>query len=322
MNVITISDPQSGSSAKIAVDLGFNCYAFHSMISNDLGVDVLEAADDFPGGAYRPSGRGIPILFPFPNRIANGQYQWNGKSYQIPPERAGHDPNGNAIHGFCLDRAWRVVDEGPSHVTGQFQLSVDAPDRRDLWPADFILEIRYTVKQSSLRADIRIANPSDEPLPWGFGTHPYFQLPLSLDSRAEQCLVEVPCAESWELIDCLPTGRRLPVDEKTDLREGEYFGLAKFDDVLTGLPQNVPEQTMAIWDEPAGLRLVQRCDSLFREIVVYTPPGRSAVCLEPYTCVMNAINLEGGESATGWRTLAPGAELHTWIDIACERIMA
>lgn len=322
MNVIEIRDPQSGSAAKIAVDLGFNCYAFRSMIAPDVGVDVLEAADDFPQGVHRPSARGIPLLFPYPNRIARGRYEWNGRSYHIPADRAGHDPNGNAIHGFCLDRPWRVIDRGPSHVTGQFQLSVDAPDRRNLWPADFVIEVCYTVKASSLRADIRIVNPSDQPLPWGFGTHPYFQLPLSPSSQSEQCLIEVPCAERWELIDCLPTGRRLPVDEKTDLREGEYYGLAKFDDVLTGMPQGVREQTTSIWDEPAGLRVVQRCDAIFREIVVYTPPGRSAVCLEPYTCVTNAVNLPGGESATGWRTLAPGEELRTWIDIACERIIA
>lgn len=322
MNTVEIRDPRSGSSAHIAVDIGFNCYAFRSMIAADVGIDVLEPADDFPQGAHRPSGRGIPILFPFPNRIAQGRFEWDGKSYHIPADRAGHDPNGNAIHGFCLDRPWRVVDKGESHVTGQFRLSVDAPDRRSLWPADFLIEIRYEVKDASLRAEIAIANPSDQPLPWGLGTHPYFRLPLSLESQAEQCLIECPCSEAWELIDCLPTGRRVPVDERTDLREGEYYGLAKFDDVLTGLPSGQREQSMSVWDEPAGLRLVQRCDSLFREIVVYTPPGRSAVCLEPYTCVTNAINLPGGEAATGWKTLAPAQQVRTWIEIGCERIIA
>ncbi|MFN0199004.1 MAG: aldose 1-epimerase [Planctomycetaceae bacterium] len=321
MPVIEIRDPRSGSSAKVATHLGFNCYAFHAILADGRGIDVLESAEDFPQGGHRPSARGIPILFPYPNRIADGKFSWDGKAYHIPPVVAAYDASGNAIHGFCLDRVWRITAQDPSSVTGHFQLSIDAPDRLPYWPADFLLEIRYTVRDASLRADIRIANPSAENLPWGFGTHPYFQLPLAASSQPEQCLIEVPCAETWELIDCIPTGRLLPVTEKTDLRDGEYFGLAKFDDVLTGLPAGVHEQSMSIWDEPAGLRMVQRCDPIFREIVVYTPPQRSAVCLEPYTCVTNAINMAGGEAATGWRTLAPGGELTTWIDIACERII-
>ena len=43
----------------------------------------------------------------------------------------------------------------------------------------------------------------------------------------------------------------------------------------------------------------------FREIVLFTPPHRNAVCVEPYTCVTDAVNLQANGVDAGWRELAP-----------------
>eukprot|EP00913_Durusdinium_trenchii_P023359 g21937.t1 len=117
---------------------------------------------------------------------------WDGQDYQLPESAVAYDGAGNAIHGFCLDRPWRVVDQGQDFVEGEFQLSQDAPDRVAFWPTDFVIQIRYSVADAALDAIVTIKNPSEKPLPWGFGTHPYFRVPLSRDSRPENCLVEAP----------------------------------------------------------------------------------------------------------------------------------
>jgi aldose 1-epimerase len=75
-------------------------------------------------------------------------------------------------------------------------------------------------------------------------------------------------------------------------------------------------------DERAGLQVIQTCPPIFREIVVFTPPGRAAVCIEPYTCPTDAINLTARGIDCGWRTLGPGSEFHTWIDITAGRVLA
>ncbi len=180
MDIVTISDNRSGASAKIAADLGFNCFEFIAPV-NDERVEVIDAASDFAEGKQSPSGHGIPILFPYPNRIRGGKYQWKGQEYHLPPGKVAYNKD-NAIHGFCLDRPWRVTEQGENFVTGEFKLSQDAPDRRDFWPADFVLEVRYRLQDTALCADIRVTNPDIVPLPWGFGTHPYFKLPLSPES--------------------------------------------------------------------------------------------------------------------------------------------
>ena len=317
MTVITITDHLSGSTARIAPELGFNCFEFRAVVGGKV-VDVLDAVPDFERGGQRPSGSGIPILFPFPNRIRAGRFAWKGQEYVLP----GTDKWGNAIHGLCMDRPWRVVRQSDDFVTGQFQLSVDAPDRRSLWPSDFVIEVDYELVRSRLRARFRISNPGSHSLPWGLGTHPYFKLPLSCESRFEDCLVEVPARSLWELENCLPTGRTLAVNDANDLRDGAYLSVLKLDDVYTGLEYEGPQFDCLVMDERAGLQVTLTCPPIFREIVAFTPPNRAAVCLEPYTCPTDAVNLQTNGLDVGWRMLGPGQEFHTWIDLSVGSVIA
>ncbi|MEX2288565.1 MAG: aldose 1-epimerase [Planctomycetaceae bacterium] len=318
---IVLTDPSSGSRAEIAPHLGFNCYAFRAIVDGEP-IEVIDAEENFAAGQSRPSGHGIPILFPFPNRIRGGRFKWFGRSYKLPESLVGHDGNGNAIHGFCLDRPWRVTAQRGHFVVGEFQLSRDAPERMSCWPSDCLVEVRYELRGPVLRADVRIANTGSETLPWGFGTHPYFRLPLSPRSHPSRCLIEASAAEEWELVNCLPTGGRCPITEAKDLRDGAYFDTLSLDDVLTGLKAEPDAVNHVIIDEQAGLQVMQRCDTAFRELVVYTPRGRNAVCLEPYTCATDAINLEAQGIDAGLRTLDPGSEFHTWIEIRAGQVLA
>ena len=317
MSIVTLTDSQTGSTARIAPELGFNCFEFRAKVG-DREIDVLDSVPDFETGGQRASGSGIPILFPFPNRIRAGRFTWDGREFSLPVS----DKFGNAIHGLCLDRPWRVIAQGEDFVTGQFQLSVDAPDRLALWPTDFTIEVDYELLGNRLRANFRIINPSSKPLPWGLGTHPYFRLPLATTSRVGACLIEVPAAQRWELHDCLPTGERLDLDEEHDLRFGAYVDTVQLDDVYTTVQCEGPQFDCLILDEEAGLQITLTSPPIFREIVAFTPPNRAAVCIEPYTCPTDAIHLQARGIDCGWRTLAPGAEFHTWLDITAGPILA
>jgi len=320
MEPCLIRDVKSGSAACVAAHIGFNCFDFRPVVDGRI-ITVLDASAEFRFGKDRPNRNGIPILFPYPNRIRAGRFCWQGTEYELSDAKIPFDAAGNAIHGFCLDRPWRVVGRSEDSVEGEFQLSRDAPERLDSWPADFIVRLRYSVRGATLSARFTLINPSDVPLPWGLGTHPYFRLPLAEESRPQGCLIETAATEAWELRDCLPTGKRMPVSADRDLREGVYFGTVALDDVLTGLPADVDYQETIIYDEAAGLQVSQRCDPLFRELVVYNPPGRDVVCLEPYTCVTDAVNLAQRGIDCGWQVLAAGAEVRIWFEIEAGPIL-
>ena len=307
-----IRDPESGSNASIAPALGFNCFRFESHTAGGEVVDVLDTMPDFLSGTGRPSGSGIPILFPFPNRIASGQFRWGEREYQLPLPPGRPD----AIHGFCHDHPWRVTARDEGAVTGTFQLSVDAPDRRPLWPADFLIEVRYEVRGAALRSNIRVMNPDSRPLPWGFGTHPYFKLPLGAKGDASKCLYRAAAHLRWPLKDSLPWGQPVPPPAEADLVRGIPHHSVPLDHVYTKLVPEGNRHECVIVDEGSGLTMVQSFGVEFRELVVFTPPPRpNVVCLEPYTCTTNAINLEAQGVNAGWDVLDPGTAFETWIDI-------
>lgn len=314
MSVITLRDAASGSRARILPQLGFNLFEFTVHIKGQQ-IEVIEADSGYENGQGNPSRCGIPLLFPFPNRIAAGKFSWNGKEYQLPVAK----PGAHFIHGLCLDRPWRVIEQTENSVTGEFQLSRDAPDRLSLWPADFIIQCTYLVRGNTLKSRFTFKNPDSQPLPWGFGTHAYFKLPLTDGSSPEHCVLSAPVYQKWPLENFIPTGKTVPAE--IDLPDGVYYTTVKLDDVFTDLRPEGDSLDCVIMDEGSGYQVVQACDKNFRELVIYTPPDRAAVCMEPYTCPTDAINLEAKGIPCGWQTLPPGESVDTWIDIRVEPIL-
>jgi len=311
--VITLRDTTSGSAAEILVSQGFNCFQF---TANPGGrpVEILYAPPDFASGQGRPSRGGIPLLFPFPGRIPGTRFAWEGKIYDLEPG----DAFGNAIHGFAMWRPWCVIDQSASHVVGQFHAWRDDPSLKNRWPADFRVTATYSLSGNTLRSEFLIENPGDASLPCGFGTHPYFRLPLG-GPAADTCIIKLPVSTRWELKEMLPTGRRLDVPNAAALQAGQRFADLKFDDVFSGLRFDNHWCAASIHDPASGVTVTERFDDTFRECVVYTPPHREGICIEPYTCVAGAFALHKRGIDAGLRIVAPGESFQTAVEISVTR---
>ena len=296
---------EGGARASIAVSRGLNCFALRLSAPGGTSVDVVEAEPGFGTGEGKATRNGVPILFPWPNRIRAARYRWDGRDYDLSDAPIGFDSAGNAAHGFCVDRQWRVVESGADFVVGQWQISRDAPELAEFWPGDGIITVEYRLKDSSLTMDIAVRNPSPEPFPFGFGTHAYFKLPLADGSDAGACTVSAPAASQWQLEASLPTGKIDQVGEDADLRGAPAAGALSLDHALTDLAAHRGMIATTV-EDPSGVRLTQRFDASFKTLVAFTPPWSSSVCLEPYTCMTDAINLEARGIDSGLIVLAPG----------------
>lgn len=310
LEIVELRDATTGASARILPGVGFNCFSFRPGAAGE-SFEALWSDPQFTTGKTRPSHSGIPLLFPFPGRLRGASFEFEGRTF---PLTAG-DPLGNAIHGFVIGRPWRVIDQEPTRAVGEFQASVDDPSLLAAWPADFRIRVSYELIGHALASQIDIDNPGAGPLPFGFGTHPYFRVPLGASGDAGACVITVPAAEIWPLADMLPTGERAPVAGAYRLCDGRPFSAAKFDDVFTGLSYTGGRAVASIDDAGNRRRLELSFDDRFRECVVYVPPHRDAICLEPYTCVPDAYALAQRGVETGLRTLAPGESFSTRIDI-------
>lgn len=305
--IYVLSRPSAGARVEVWPAHGFNCLRWRAR-----GHDLLYAAPDWEDNPL-PTRSGIPILFPFPNRIRDGVFVHRGKTYRLPKNDSAH---ANAIHGFAPRNPWRVFGYGThadnAWVHADFQISADAPEAEGLWPGDGMLSVVYRMIPDRLRIEMRVRNTGDEPFPFGVGLHPYFRLPGD-DPDVSRYVLNLPARSVWKLAQNLPTGEKDRVPDELNWNRPRailatpldtvYGDLGAIEEEAGGL---VLRGTLGHADRPGRLELWTTLD--FREMVVFVPPHRKAICLEPYTCVTDAVNLQGGGVDAGWRELPPGGQ--------------
>jgi aldose 1-epimerase len=306
-----------GCRAEVWPAIGFNCIRWQVERSGQVLELLYTDPELFHNG--RPTRSGIPVLFPFPNRIRGGRFRWDGKDYQLP---VNDEAKKNANHGFALRHPWRVLGQGSDEtgawVTGAWQASKDAPEVLSLWPADHAIQMTYRLGSDRLHLDIEVHNPDRVPLPFGLGFHPYFRIPFAPSADAAHCKVSVPARAMWKLEHSLPTGEREPVPPSCDLNTlTDYRGL-QLDNVLTDLPAAADMdglQERAAVEGAPGVVVRMGCSPVFREMVVFTPPHRQAFCAEPYTCTTDAINLQQKGIDAGLIVLQPGQRWQAALEL-------
>jgi aldose 1-epimerase len=291
VEVYTLRAPD-GATAEVAPALGCNCFAF---------ADALPVLEPIPFAEFRqkPTSYGIPVLFPFPNRIKDGRFTFAGRTYEVNPPR----------HGFVRDKPWRVVGHGASNEAGAWLTAAfDARDYAEQvlaqFPFPFRLTVTYRLQDGALTMETVAQNVGDADMPAGFGIHPYFRKP-------ERGSLVVPAAQRWELAESLPTGRLLEVEGAYDLRRATSLADMQLDDIFTGIGADTDGLTRCVLtDEEAGRQTIVEFDRRqFPHVVVYTPPPpRRAVCVEPNTCPTDAFNLQTRGVESNVLVIGAGAE--------------
>ena len=313
--------------AEIVPALGNNCYAFRVADAgpgSERGnwLDLIDAPPDLATLQERSDSYGIPILFPFPNRVRGGAWRFEGATYRFdkPPDSA------TSIHGLLLNRPYQVESHAADANGATLVCALDSREFADIgrqYPFPFTIRITYTLKNAALSMSVSIHNGGDRNMPMGFGIHPYFRVGLSPDANAAAATIKVPAASYWELDeDSLPTGRRLAATTgASDLRDGRPFAGLTLDHVFTDVQGEADGVSRCVIENrDTGHGMVMEADASFRELVVYTPPGRDTICFEPYTCPTDAINLEARGIPAGVIVLAPDETFSAAVRILPTRL--
>jgi len=262
--------------AEIAPALGNNCFAFRTR------EHVLEPVP-FSDFRQRPTSYGIPILFPFPNRIRDGSFSFQGERYTVNPPR----------HGFVRDKAWRVLDHGASvevgaWLTSGFDAAAYPEEILRRFPFPFRLEVTYRLKDARLEIETSAENTGARDMPAGYGIHPYFR-------RPSKGTLTVPARQRLELADSLPTGQLLDATGAYDLRRPADLNTLNLDDIYTSVEADAAGRARCVLDDQENKlkTIVEFPREQFPYVVVYTPPApRQAICVEPNTCPTDAFNLQ------------------------------
>ncbi|OWK34851.1 aldose 1-epimerase [Fimbriiglobus ruber] len=322
--VYELADASGAVRAEIWPFMGFNCLKWQVRGATGEWADVLYTAPDWDTNPV-PTRSGHPVLFPFPNRMAGGQFTFEGKEYQLPRNETS---GVHAIHGFTPRNPWRVVGTSTANatsasVTGQFSLATDLPAALDYWPGDIVISLTYTLSLTSLHVGAVVENPGPGPVPFGIGYHPYFCIPTAPGAAADDMVVWCPVSEVWESTAAIPTGKRLPIPAEYDFRTARAVGPLVLDTLFTGLPPAKPDASgltpiARLGHKTAPGSVVVAADEAFRDVLLFTPTHRHAVAIEPYTCATDAANLDAKGIDAGWRVLPPGGRFAANVEYRWE----
>lgn len=276
-----------------------------------------------PGGlaAYRAGHTtGIPLLYPWANRLARDRYRAGDVSVDLRGLELNTDDNGLPIHGTMLARPeWEVTRLGAGPRSARLAARFDWAAHEDLmaaFPFPHELAIDVTLAASGLRivTTVRPSGPASVPIAFGF--HPYLQLPGS--SRDRWTLGLPACAHASLDGRGIPTGRARPVDADTAPLEGrdldDLFALGP-DRVITltsrrraaddQRPDSRPPENFS-----GSRRITLTYDDGYPYAQVYSPAGARFCAIEPMTAPTNALvsgdhpSVRPGETFSAAFTLA------------------
>ncbi|HEY4668515.1 MAG TPA: hypothetical protein VIH05_01925 [Tepidiformaceae bacterium] len=252
---------------------------------------LLVAPEDVEQYRLRPTRGGSFPMAPWPNRVARGLFEWQGRQFQLPREGKPH-----ANHGRALHAAWRVERT----TTDDCELAVEFDDG---WPWRGSVWQRFELEPGRLRMAMEV-RATGEAFPAGCGWHPWFRRDVG---GAKDLRLEAPASGVLVAKDQLPTGEIAPAEGELDLAAGPWLGERRIDHCYTGLSGPITLD----W---GSLRLSLTVECEESHVMVYTP--EEAVCIEPQTCAPDAFNLhERGVERTGFAVAEPGRRVRiesTW----------
>ena len=241
------------------------------------GVDVL---DGFGTDEISPGSAG-QILAPWPNRIRDGRYVFEGTEYQLAlTEPARH----NAIHGLVNWSRWRLAEQAADAVTLEYDLPAQVG-----YPWSLRLRTSWSVSADGLRCVQEVVNTAESNAPWGYSVHPYLRLP---GVPVDDTLLQVP-AGSRILADnrLLPIGAVKVTGSEYDYAESRRIGTAVLDVTFGDIEfdrDGITAVTLA--DPNSDRRIVVWAGAEFRYWQVFTGDTlhgerhRRSVAVEPMTC--------------------------------------
>jgi galactose mutarotase-like enzyme len=248
-------------------------------------------------------GRGQPLL-PWPNRLADGRYEFDGQQLQLPIDEVGRH---NAIHGLTRWLNWTLADRAEDRVRVAHRLHPQPG-----YPFTLDLQLEYSLDESGLTVRTTAHNVGQRRLPFGAGQHPYFTVGTALVDSAE---LQFPAESRLELDEerRLPTGNALPVAGTSfDFRHRKLIGSLVVDECFGGLVRDKDGRArVRLFDPSSGRSLVIWMDERYRYIQAFTGDTlmadrrRRGLAIEPMTCPPDAfrtdtdlIVLEPDESCT------------------------
>ncbi|GIG71252.1 aldose 1-epimerase family protein [Phytomonospora endophytica] len=272
-------------------------YAGHEATIVEVGgglrtftVDGKAYVDGYHDDELCPGGAG-QVLAPWPNRLGDGRYDFDGKSYQVA---LSEPATRNAAHGLVRWLRWQAVDVDPDSVTVECALPAQPG-----YPFPIVLRTRWSVGPYGLRAVHTAVNLGATAAPFGLGVHPYLKVP---GVSIADLTLELPAKTRLKTDD-----RKLPVGEEPVGATKVLLGETEIDAAFGDLDRDADGNVQVRLSTSDGRGVTLWADESFGWVQVYTADQfagerhRRAIAVEPMSCPPDAFR-----SGRDLVTLGPG----------------
>jgi aldose 1-epimerase len=301
LRALTLASPASGGlEAAFVPDAGMvGCSLRHR------GDELLGQRRGLHAYLAERTTMGIPLLYPWANRLARRRFSVAGRDVVIDPQTTPLrlDSAGLPMHGLLTAAVgWQVerhesVNDG-AVLAARFDFAAH-DDLMAAFPFAHALLFEATLAGPTLTIATTVRAMDDGPVPIAFGYHPYLRLPGIARSDWE---IEVPVHEQLRLdSQMLPTGERVIAQVHAGA-----LGARTFDDAFVA-----PEGSAPFVLAGGGRRIELAFGEGYPYAQVFAPADDDVIAFEPMTAPANALVAAG----PAMRLVAPGDSFRATFSI-------
>ncbi len=265
-NYIEVGDDSQQMLGKIDLNLGGS---LQELVLN--GKSIISSKETL---AYEESYASA-ILFPFANRIENGQYQFDNQSYQLHINQIEEN---NALHGLVYNKAFKIVHHNSFEDKAVVHLRYIETEGQVGFPFKYIITLTYIFKRDSMELIVEIKNSDTSAFPFTVGWHPYF-----VTSNLYDSILNLDCGKR-----ILVNTQGIPTNEELFSSPNEMqIKDEAFDDCYI-------LNTNCIFFKTPEYKLDFSFSSEDNYLQLYTPKNRKTIAIEPQTGSANNFNDQRG----------------------------
>ncbi|OBI71403.1 aldose 1-epimerase [Mycobacterium sp. E740] len=285
LETVTLADPSSSLTASFVPAAGM------------VGVSLADGGEEFLGqrrglAAYVNNGKtmGIPILYPWANRLSANTYEVDGAVVTVKPGTNGvrPDEHGTPMHGvLAAYPGWEVSERTANSLTAVLDYGAD-PRLLVSFPFPHLLTQRVTLDEQTLTVETTVTPAASSSVPLCFGYHPYLKLP---GVSREEWTLSSPTMRHLPVDDNgIPTGAHAPWPDKT-----EQLGTTAYDDGFDEVPDG------AVFTVTGGAhRIDVTFETGYPAAQLFAPTNDDLIAIEPMAAPTDALR------RGGYRKAAPG----------------
>jgi galactose mutarotase-like enzyme len=250
------------------------------------GDELLGRRGGLAAYAARGETMGVPLLYPWANRLAAHGYRFGGRDVALQG-LSPRDDDGLPIHGLLAAvHGWRLIGAGADGDGARAIAELDAPGLEG-FPFPHVARVRMALRGARLTIETIVQATDAEAVPVCFGYHPYLRLP---GMPREEWEIELPVARHLR-VDArgIPMGASVPV-----VPVGGSLGRRRFDDGYVVADGGQPFAVTG-----GGRRIEVAFEAGYPFAQVFAPCDDDVICFEPMTAPTNSLR-------AGPPSVAPG----------------